>query len=108
MAQINPDAKRLDPYKNFKFRLKWNGEYVAGMSKCSAFMPSSEIGQPHESADLCSDRGLSGRTKYETVTLEQGVTHDTDFEQWANQVRSVEAGPGGDVLRKYHRKNRSL
>ncbi len=86
MAQFSVNAQRFDPYKNFKFRVKWDGRYVAGVSKVSALKRTTEVVEHREGGDPSSGRKSPGRTKYEPVTLERGVTHDTEFEKWANKV----------------------
>lgn len=97
MAQFTVNARRFDPYKNFKFRLKWDGRYVAGISKCSALKRSTEVVEHREGGDPSTSRKSPGRTKYEAVTLERGVTHDTDFEQWANKIWNFGSGLGAEV-----------
>lgn len=86
MAQFSVNATRFDPYKNFKFRVKWDGRYVAGISKVGALKRTTEVVEFREGGDPSSSRKSLGRTKYEPVTLERGVTHDTEFEKWANKV----------------------
>src|SRR6266513_1892872 len=97
MAQFTVNAERFDPYKNFKFRVKWDGKYVAGVSKCSSLKRTTEVVEHREGGDPSSSRKSPGRTKYEAITLERGVTHDTDFEAWANKVWNVGAMAGGEV-----------
>ncbi len=86
MAQFSVNASRFDPYKNFKFRVKWDGRYVAGVSKVGALKRTTEVVEHREGGDPSSGRKSPGRSKYEPVTLERGVTHDTEFEKWANKV----------------------
>ncbi len=86
MAQFSVNANRFDPYKNFKFRVKWDGRYVAGVSKVSALKRTTEVVEHREGGDPSSGRKTPGRTKYEPITMERGVTHDTEFEKWANKV----------------------
>src|SRR3984957_14709418 len=86
--------KRFDPYKNFKFRIKWDGNYVAGISKVSAFKRTTEVVKHREGGDPSSSRKSPGRTEYEAITLERGVTHDVDFERWANKVWNYSGGAG--------------
>jgi phage tail-like protein len=86
MAQFTVNAQRWDPYKNFKFRVKWNGKYVAGVSKVTALKRTTEVLEHREGGDPSSLRKSPGRTKYEAITMERGVTHDLEFEQWANKV----------------------
>ena len=92
MAQFNINSNRFDPYKNFKFRVKWDGRYVAGVSKVSAFKRSTEVVEHREGGDRSNIRISPGRTTFEAITLERGVTHDVDFEQWANKVWSLNSG----------------
>jgi phage tail-like protein len=88
MAQfsVNISPQRFDPYKNFKFRVKWDGRYVAGVSKVTMLKRTTEVVKHREGGDPSTSRKSPGRTEYEAVTLERGVTHDTEFEKWANKV----------------------
>ena len=105
MAQFSVNASRFDPYKNFKFRIKWDGRYVAGISKCSALKRSTEVVEHREGGDPSSSRKSPGRTKFEGITLERGVTHDTEFEKWANKVWNFGSGLGAEVSLKDFRKD---
>ena len=105
MAQFSVNASRFDPYKNFKFRVKWDGRYVAGISKCSALKRSTEVVEHREGGDPSSSRKSPGRTKFEGITLERGVTHDTEFEKWANKVWNFGSGLGAEVSLKDFRKD---
>lgn len=86
MAQFTVNAGRFDPYKNFKFRVKWDGTYVAGISKVSMLKRNTEVVTHRVGGDESSSRKSPGRTEYEAITLERGVTHDPEFERWANKV----------------------
>lgn len=86
MAQFTVNATRLDPYKNFKFRVKWDGAYVAGVSKVSVLKRTTEVVRHRDGGDFSSSRKSPGRNEYDAITLERGVTHDLAFEQWANKV----------------------
>jgi phage tail-like protein len=105
MAQFSVNPERFDPYKNFKFRVKWDGRYVAGVSKVSALKRSTEVVEHREGGDPSTARKSPGRTKYEAVTLERGVTHDVEFERWANKVWNFGAGLGAEVSLKDFRKD---
>ena len=94
MAQFSVNPRRFDPYKNFKFRVKWDGRYVAGVSKVGALKRSTEIVEHREGGDPSTGRKSPGRSKFEAVTIERGVTHDLEFEQWANKVWNFGAGLG--------------
>ncbi|MBK5249541.1 MAG: phage tail protein [Actinomycetales bacterium] len=105
MAQFVVNTQRFDPYKNFKFRVKWDGRYVAGISKASALKRTTEVVKHREGGDPSSSRKSPGRTEYEAITLERGVTHDREFEQWSSLVWSVGAGLGAEVSLKNFRKD---
>jgi phage tail-like protein len=108
MAQFTVNATRFDPYKNFKFRVKWDGRYVAGVSKVSALKRTTEMVEHREGGDPSTTRKSPGKTKYEAVTLERGVTHDLEFERWANKVWNFGAGLGQEVSLKDFRKDISI
>ncbi len=107
MAQfsVNVQPQRFDPYKNFKFRVKWDGKYVAGVSKVSALKRTTEVVKHREGGDPSSSRKSPGKTEYEAITLERGVTHDEEFEKWASKVWSLGAGLGSEVSLKDFRKD---
>ena len=105
MAQFTVNAQRFDPYKNFKFRVKWDGKYVAGVSKCSALKRTTEVVEHREGGDPSTSRKSPGRSKFEAITLERGVTHDVEFEQWANKVWNFGSGLGAEVSLKDFRKD---
>ena len=105
MAQFSVNAQRFDPYKNFKFRVKWDGRYVAGISKVGALKRSTELVEHREGGDPSSSRKSPGRIKFDAITLERGVTHDKEFEQWANKVWNFGSGLGGEVSLKDFRKD---
>jgi phage tail-like protein len=108
MAQFTVNANRFDPYKNFKFRVKWDGRYVAGVSKVGALKRTTEMVEHREGGDPSTSRKSPGRTKYEAVTLERGVTHDLEFERWANKVWNFGAGLGSEVSLADFRKDISI
>ena len=97
MVQFSVNAKRFDPYKNFKFRVKWDGRYVAGISKVGALKRTTEIVTYREGGDPSAERKSPGQTKYDSISLERGVTHDTEFEKWANKVWNFGSGLGSEV-----------
>ena len=105
MAEFSVNPTRFDPYKNFKFRVKWDGRYVAGISKVSALKRTTEVVEHRQGGDPSTSRKSPGRTKYEAVTLERGVTHDVEFEQWANKVWNFGWGLGAEVSLKDFRKD---
>ena len=97
MAEFTVNPQRFDPYKNFKFRVKWDGRYVAGVSKISALKRTTEVIEHREGGDPSISRKSPGKTMFKPITLERGVTHDTEFEKWANKVWSLGQGPGTEV-----------
>jgi len=96
MAEFTVNPSRFDPYKNFKFRVKWDGRYVAGVSKVSALKRTTQLVEHREGGDPSTTRRSPGRTNYDAITLERGVTHDIEFEQWANKVWNFGAGAGAE------------
>jgi phage tail-like protein len=104
MPQFSVNAQRFDPYKNFKFRVKWDGRYVAGVSKVSSLRRTTEVVRHREGGDPSSSRKSPGRTEFEPITLERGVTHDIEFEAWANKVWNFGSGLGAEVSLKDFRK----
>ena len=105
MAQFTVNAQRFDPYKNFKFRVKWDNKYVAGVSKVSALKRTTEVVKHRDGGDPSSSRKSPGRTEFEAITLERGVTHDKEFEQWANKVWNYGSGLGSETSLKHFRKD---
>lgn len=93
MTEFTLNSSRMDPYKNFKFRLKWDGKYVAGVTKVSALKRTTEVIEHREGGDPSTERKSPGQTKFEPITLERGLTYDHVFEEWANLVWKVVASP---------------
>jgi phage tail-like protein len=108
MAEFSVNTSRFDPYKNFKFRVKWDGRYVAGVSKVSALKRTTEVVEHRNGGDPSTSRKSPGRTKYDAITLERGVTHDPEFERWANKVWNFGSGLGAEVSLKDFRKDMIL
>src|ERR1043166_7332863 len=96
MAQLVAKPNRFDPYKNFKFKVKWDGRYVAGISKCGGLKRTTEVVTHREGGDPSMSRKSPGRTSWDAITLERGVTHDLEFEAWANKVWNFGAGDGAE------------
>jgi phage tail-like protein len=105
MAEFTVNPQRFDPYKNFKFRLKWDGRYVAGISKVSALKRTTEVVKHRDGGDPSTSRKSPGRTEYDAITLERGVTHDLEFEAWAATVWQIGAGLGAEVSLASFRKD---
>jgi phage tail-like protein len=105
MAQFSVNTDRFDPYKNFKFRVKMDGRYVAGISKVGALKRTTEVVKHREGGDPSSSRKSPGQSDFEAVMLERGVTHDVDFERWANKVWNFGSGLGAETSLKDFRKD---
>ncbi len=91
--QFTVNTSRFDPYKNMKFRVKWDGKYVAGISKVGALKRSTELVTHREGGDPSTSRVSPSLWKFEPITFERGVTHDPEFEKWANLIYNT----GGDM-----------
>ncbi len=105
MAQFSVNTQRLDPYKNFKFRLKWDGKYVFGCSKLSGLKRSTEVVEHRAGGDPSTSHKSPGRTKYEALTLERGLTQDVEFRTWAGLVWNFGGALGSEVSLANFRKN---
>jgi phage tail-like protein len=86
MARLTPATNRFDPYRNFRFKVKWDNLYVAGLSKMGALKRSTEMVEWREAGENIISRKLPGKTKFEGVSLEAGLSYDTSFHDWANLV----------------------
>jgi phage tail-like protein len=90
MAKFTVNPQRFDPYRNFKFRIKIDNVYVAGLAKCSALKKTTEMVEWREAGDPSTTHKLPGKTKYDPITLTTGVSHDTTLEDWANLVNNFQ------------------
>jgi phage tail-like protein len=108
MAQFTVNTQRIDPYSNFKFRVKWQSEpggtfaVVAGVSKVSALKRTTEVVSHREGGDISTQRHSPGASKFDAITLERGITFDPEFEKWANLVYSTE-GDGAVSLANFRK-----
>jgi phage tail-like protein len=105
MPQFTVNPTRLDPYKNFKFRVKWDGRYVAGISKVGALKRTTDVVEHREGGDPSTVHKSPGQQKFEAISLERGVTHDLEFERWANKVWNINGTDGAEVSLKDFRKD---
>ena len=104
MAEFTVNPSRVDPYKNFKFRVKWDGKIVAGVNKISSLRRSTEVVEHREGSDPSAVHKSPGRTTFDAITLERGVTHDAAFEDWANLVWR-RGGGGNEIVLSSFRKD---
>lgn len=91
------EVLKYDPYRNFKFLIKWDGKYVAGVSRISALTQSVEAIEWRTGGDPSSGQMLPGQTKYEAITLERGKSADPAFVDWMNTVSTWNARGGTDA-----------
>ncbi len=105
MAQFSVNPHRFNPYVGFKFLVWWDGRCVAGVSKVGALKRTTEVVKHREGGDPSTSRKSPGRTEFEPITLERGVTHDPEFERWASKVWNLGAGLGAEVSLKDFRKD---
>ena len=94
MVMFPANPKRLDPYKNFKYRLKWDGAYIAGISKMSMLKRTTEVVEHREGGDPSTSHKSPGRNKFDAITLERGLTQDKAFHDWAGLVWNFGAALG--------------
>lgn len=97
------NAHRFDPYRTFKFQVVIAGKSVAGLSKMGALKKTTEVVNWRSAGDPSHQRAMPGGTKFENITLEQGLSHDPVFEEWANSVNNVSDGDAGMSLVKFRR-----
>jgi phage tail-like protein len=105
MPQFSVNATRFDPYKSFKFRVKWDGRYVAGVSKVGMLKRTTAVVPHREGGDPSTSRKSPGRTEYDAITLDRGVTNDPEFELWATKVWHIGTTLGSEVSLKDFRKD---
>jgi phage tail-like protein len=105
VAEFPVNPQRRDPYKNFKFRVKWDGKYVAGISKVGALKRSTEVVEHRSGGDPSMSRKSPGRNKFDSITFERGLTQDLNFHDWAGRVWNFGAALGSEVSLANFRKD---
>jgi len=105
VAQFSVNAQRLDPYKNFKFRVKWDGKYVFGCSKLTGLKRTTEVVKHRDGGGPTISNKSPGRSDYDALTLERGVTQDLAFREWAALVWNFHSGLGSEVSLANFRKD---
>jgi phage tail-like protein len=103
--EFTVNTERYDPYKNFKFRVMWDGKYVAGVSKVGGLTRTTQVVTHREGGSPSMAHRSPGQTEYNAITLERGVTHDMEFEKWASKVWTYGNAPGQEVSLKDFRKD---
>jgi phage tail-like protein len=101
------NTTRHDPYKNYRFLVYFGDKRdpVAGVSKVTGLKRTSDAIEYREGGNAIIRKGL-GRTKYDPITLERGVTHDTEFEEWANAAQVLDQGQPNTSLARLRREVR--
>jgi phage tail-like protein len=105
MTEFSVNVSRLDPYKNFKFRVRWDGKEVAGVSRVSGLTRTTKVVENREGGDPSTIRKSPGATRFAPIVLTRGITHDSAFEDWANKVWNLGGGAGSEVSLKDFRKD---
>jgi len=105
VAEFTVNPHRYDPYKNFKFLVVWDGRVVAGISKISPLKRTTEVVKHRHGGDVSSPRKSAGRTEFEAITLERGLTMDLEFDRWANKVWLIGQGRGAESSLRDYRKD---
>ncbi len=103
--QFKVNTRRFDPYKNFKFIVKWDGKSVAGISKVGGLSRTTQVVSYREGGDPSMTHKSPGASEYAAITLERGVTHDEEFEKWASKVWNRANGLGQEVSLQDFRKD---
>ncbi|MCS3655979.1 phage tail protein [Salinibacter ruber] len=98
------DVDRIAPYKNYKFRVRWDAEYVPGIFKVSPLHRKTQVIRGRKGGEPSVDNVSPGTTNYEPIVLVRGRTHDKSFEQWANKVHNVGAEFGKEQSLEDYRK----
>jgi phage tail-like protein len=92
------NAHRVDPYKSYKFRVVWDGRPVLGVSKVGSLKRTTNVVTYREGGENSTNHKSPGQTEYDGLTLERGITHDTEFEKWANLVHPYAGDPAKDLV----------
>ena len=86
-------ALTYDPYRKFKFLVKWEGQYVMAVHKVSSITKSIDAIDWRTGGDSNFGAKVPGLTKWEPITLERGLSADAAFQKWMIEVnRYTKAG----------------
>jgi phage tail-like protein len=105
MNEITLNPGRFDPYKNYKFRVKWDGQYIPGITRVSSLSRTTDVVQVQEGVNPDTSRKTTGMTRFGIITLERALTGDLAFEKWADLVWKLGAGLGAGITRMEFRKD---
>jgi phage tail-like protein len=104
-SEFSVNTHRFDPYKQFKFRVKWDGKVVPGIFKISGLHRNTKVVELREAGQAKLVKKMPGHTSYEPIVLERGRTHDLEFEKWANQVWNPGSGAGTGISQPEYQKD---
>jgi phage tail-like protein len=101
------NTSRYDPYKAYRFLVYFGKSRtpVAGVSKVSAVKRTSKVIEYNEGGSGITLKGL-GRTSYDPLTIERGLTFDSDFQDWANAAQLLDKGAATTSLANLRREVR--
>jgi phage tail-like protein len=102
MAMFTVNTHRHDPYKNFKFKVRWDGQHIVGITKVSPLVRTTEAVITRSGSDPSNEHLSPGATSFPSIILERGITHDTSFEQWANLTHNID-GDAAMSLKDYRK-----
>jgi phage tail-like protein len=106
MAKLQPVGSNIIfPYKNFRFQVKWDNDVIAGVSKVTGLKWTTEVVSHREGNDPSTARHSPGRTAFEPITLERGITIEPAFITWANLVWNTSNGTVGGISLAGYKKN---
>lgn len=97
MAEFPANPTRLDPYKNFKFRVKWDAQFIPGVDRISPLSRTTDVVEHREGGSPSQENLSPGLTRYAPIVLSRGRTQDTAFEAWANKVWTLGSALGSEV-----------
>lgn len=82
---------RIDPYRNFRFRVELGDIQIAAFSEATVPDSTTDPVDYREGTDPTHQRKLSGLTKFGNVTLKKGLTDSLDIYKWRKQVEDTGA-----------------
>jgi len=102
MGEFVVNPHRLDPYKAFKFQVILDNRIVPGVSRVSALRRYTEPVVFRSGSFPNHFLSAPGPSKFDSIMLERGVTHDTTFEDWA-ELAYAPAGDAAMSLRHFRK-----
>jgi phage tail-like protein len=82
-----PTGQRVDPYRNYNFKLEIDGISRAGFRECSGLDATSDPIEYREGNEkVFTPRKLPGQTKYSNISLKYGITDDHSLWDWRKKT----------------------